>query len=59
MKVTELTFHNELDNQIYMRVTRDTDGVTVYASGPDSEVEHTWTDLEATILAAMVSYVLP
>lgn len=43
----ERTFTNELGNEIAMAVTAENGSVTVTASGPTSEVDHTWTSVEA------------
>jgi len=49
---------NESGNLITMSVTVDDDGVTVLASGPTSEVEHTWTPLEARELIRLLTEAL-
>lgn len=46
---------NELGNTIPMSVIKDERGVTVTASGPHSEVEHTWTPIEAMTLRDMLN----
>ena len=49
-------FTNELGNRIVMQVSTDTHkGVTVSASGPTSQVEHTWTPKEASELVTLLS----
>ena len=40
-------FINENDNVIEMTCTSDIEGVTVSATSPNSEVNHTWTPKEA------------
>lgn len=49
---------NELGHTIPMIVTQDHRGVTVVASGPTSEVEHTWTPMEAETLRDLLSEVI-
>jgi len=49
---------NESGNLITMSVVVDDDGVTVLASGPTSEVEHTWTPLEARELIRLLTEAL-
>lgn len=51
----ERVFRNELGNLITMRVVRDDRGVTVVAAGPGSEVEHTWTPVEAGVLRELLA----
>ena len=48
-------FENELGNEITMEIVHDERGVTVYASGPTSEVEHTWTLKEAENLCELLN----
>lgn len=49
---------NELGNTITFRITPAPGEVTVFASGPHSEVEHTWTRMEAEVLQEMLAAVL-
>jgi hypothetical protein len=58
-------FINELGNKIDMRVElekaedeEDYDSVLVYARGPTSYTEHTWTRKEAEVLLNNLSMVL-
>ena len=58
-------FINELGNKIFMRVElekaeneEDCDAVLVYARGPFSSTEHTWTRQEAEKLLEHLSRVL-
>lgn len=53
-----ITFTNELGNKIDMSVTANHEEVTVFASGPHSEVEHTWTRMEAQKLRDLLIRVL-
>lgn len=43
-------FINELGNKINMEIVVNEKGITVIASGPTSQIEHTWTPLEAAVL---------
>lgn len=49
------TFINELGNSISMVVTFNGETVTIYSTGPNSEVEHTWTNLEALRLVQLLT----
>jgi hypothetical protein len=51
-------FVNELGNRIKMKVRSDEQGVTVFAEGPTSEVEHTWTRMEAEELMSLLESTL-
>lgn len=51
-------FKNELGNDISMDVVSDDRGITVSASGPTSQVEHTWTPLEAKHLRDLLDQIL-
>jgi hypothetical protein len=53
-----ISFTNELGNSIDMSVTIDGEDVTVYAKGPTSTVEHTWTIMEAETLHDLLRDVL-
>jgi hypothetical protein len=55
-QVFERFIINELGNEISFEIIADTDQkeVTVFASGPHSEVEHTWTLEEAVTLRDML-----
>lgn len=55
MRVHRRVFTNELGHEIYMKITRDNRGVTVTAEGPETDVEHTWTEIEARNLREMLS----
>lgn len=55
MASLEHTFINERGNKIHMKIQADSAELTVYASGPTSEVEHTWTFREALNLKGMLS----
>ena len=59
MKEVARVFDNELGNTIEMRVIDDERGITVYAKGPKSEVEHTWTPLEAKNLRELLNFEYP
>lgn len=49
-------FTNELGNRIVMKVSTDTHkGVTISASGPTSQVEHTYTPREVSELFTLLS----
>lgn len=58
MSAVERAIVNELGNVIGIAVTRDQRGITVAAIGPTSEVEHTWTPMEAATILELVSSVL-
>lgn len=51
-------FENELGNTIRFVAVHDQRGVTVSATGPTSEVEHTWTLREAEELSDLLLKVL-
>ena len=51
-------FINELGNDISMDVVSDDRGITVSAAGPTSQVEHTWTPLEAQRLRDLLNQAL-
>lgn len=59
MPKTEKTIVNELGNDIHFRATDDSEGITIFASGPNSEVEHTWTPMEAVVIRDMLNDLLP
>lgn len=48
-------FMNELGNEIILEVRRSKSGIEVYAEGPHSTVELTWTEQEARILSLMLA----
>ena len=52
-------FRNELGNQILISVENDSQGVTVIAQGPTSQVEHTWTPEEAKVLRMLLELLEP
>jgi hypothetical protein len=58
MKVSKGTIVNELGNTIDFEIRADDEEVTVFASGPASEVEHTWTRMEAFTLCTMLTQIL-
>ncbi len=47
-------FTNEVGNEITMSVGYDHRGVTVYAEGPTSSIEHTWTPMEAVAVMQLI-----
>lgn len=47
-------FANEHHNIIEMSVAVDDRGVTISATGPTSEVEHTWTPIETVKLLTLL-----
>ena len=51
-------FYNEHGNWVAMTVTKDDNGITVSAVGLSSQVEHTWTPMEAKELARLIDVVL-
>lgn len=57
MRKIKVEFENELSNEIVMGVVVDGRGVTVTATGPTSEVEHTWTRQEAQMLRYLLEEV--
>lgn len=59
MPEVKQTIVNELGNSIDFRITDDSNGITVFASGLHSEVEHTWTLMEAYVLRDMLTDLLP
>lgn len=46
---------NELDNKIQMSVKVTPEGVTIFATGPTSTVEHTWTHREADTIMNLLT----
>jgi hypothetical protein len=52
-------FVNENGNEISMEVVHDARGVTVTAQGPDSQVEHIWTPVEASTLRELLGLLEP
>jgi len=52
-------FLNELGHKIALTINHDERGVTVSASGPTSQVEHTWTPLEARELRRLLQLIEP
>lgn len=55
MEKVEFQFVNELGNTILITVTRDQRGITIFASGPTSEVEHAWTPNEARAIRDLLN----
>lgn len=53
-KTIECTIVNELSNTIDFDITKDERGVTIHAIGPTSEVEHTWTPVEAITIRELL-----
>lgn len=47
-------FLNELGHEIIMSVTADEDSILIQAQGPDSNVWHRWTRLEAKVLFSLL-----
>ncbi len=56
--IRRVRFKNELGNDISIDVVSDDRGITVSASGPTSQVEHTWTPLEANHLRDLLNQTL-
>lgn len=56
MEPIQRKFINELGNQIEMSVVSNETGITIFAKGPTSDVEHTWTPLEIKNLREMLSF---
>lgn len=54
----QLSFTNELGNQIEMSVEENSEGVMIRATGPNSTVEHQWTSVEARRLHYLLSCVV-
>lgn len=54
-KTTHRTFINELGNEISIIVADTTYGITMFAVGPSSFVQHTWTPMEAMALRNMLN----
>lgn len=52
-------FVNEFENEISIEIIRDEKGVTIYAKGPNSEVEHTYTPMEAIVLRELLELLEP
>lgn len=48
-------FVNELGNEIEMSVDSNPRNTVVFAKGPNSQVEHTWTRLEAKTLRDLLT----
>lgn len=58
MPKTIARFVNEYGNYIEMSLETDERGVMIKAVGPDSEVEHTWTHMEAAYLRSLLGDVV-
>lgn len=52
-------FENENGNTISIVVVHDQKGVTVSAYSKDSEVQHTWTPMEAKTLRELLTLLEP
>lgn len=58
MATFQKSFYNENNNSVFMKVENDDRGITVTAHGPTSDVEHTWTPMEAIHLRDMLSVII-
>lgn len=54
MKRVSKTVINELGNRISIVVTREADSVHIFAAGPSSTVDHTWTPDEAQAIQELL-----
>lgn len=52
-------FMNEIGNQISILVQHDPRGVTISCFGPTSEVEHTYTPMEARVIRELLTLLEP